>query len=273
MNVFFKYLLSTVCLCIVTASALAKDQQKTLLAIFAHPDDEGIVAPMLAKYASEGVNVRWVIITDGQFGVREHAKIPAGQALIDVRQKEAICASEQLGISAPTFLDYVDADLHKRENLHKLNIDLIALINDIKPDTIVTWGPDGGYGHADHRLVSSVLTGIIQQGGENMPDELLYAGVPSFQREGLKNIKTQFGHYIKQVWGVTDLDYLSYRIPFSAHDLTKTRNAFSCYQSQFTEDELTDIFNFMSQANGVTYLRPALLKSVQHNSVFSTAND
>lgn len=272
MKMLYRFLLSAVCLGALSVSAIAKDQQKMLLAIFAHPDDETTVAPLLAKYAREGVNVRWIIVTDGQYGVQEHAKIPAGPLLIETRRQESICASEQLGITTPIFLNYVDGELHKRSNLHQLKIDLTAQINELKPDTIVTWGPDGGYGHADHRLVSSVLSGIIQAGGENMPNELLYTGVPSFQREALKDIKTDFGHYIKQVWAVTDLDYLPYRIAYNAEDLTKTRNALTCHKSQFTEDVQNDIFRFMSLGNGMIYLRPALVKSVQRTNVFDTTD-
>jgi len=272
MKMLYRFLLSVVCLSALNASVMAKDQQKTLLAIFAHPDDETTVAPILARYAREGVNVRWIIVTDGQFGVQEHANIPAGPLLIETRKKESICTKEQLGISTPIFLNYVDGELHKRENLHQLKIELTAQINEIKPDTIVTWGPDGGYGHADHRLVSSVLSGIVQAGGKNMPDELLYTGVPSFQREGLKDIKTKFGHYVKQVWAVTDLDYLPYRIAYSADDLNKARNALACHKSQFTEADQKDIFNFMSLGNGITYLRPALVKSVQRDNIFATTD-
>jgi hypothetical protein len=53
---------------------------KVILAIFAHPDDEEWVAPVLAKYAEEGVSVYLVVATDGRFGVTPHAKIPAGDS-------------------------------------------------------------------------------------------------------------------------------------------------------------------------------------------------
>lgn len=49
---------------------------QTLVAIFAHPDDETLVAPALARYAREGVKVFLVIATDGRRGANAQARIP-----------------------------------------------------------------------------------------------------------------------------------------------------------------------------------------------------
>lgn len=58
---------------------------RTLVAVFAHPDDETHVAPMLARYAREGARVLLVIATDGRRGANRHAGIPAGDSLAKVR--------------------------------------------------------------------------------------------------------------------------------------------------------------------------------------------
>src|SRR5262249_10966635 len=50
----------------------------TLVAVVAHPDDETIVSPALARYAREGARVVVVVATDGRKGVAAHAHIPAG---------------------------------------------------------------------------------------------------------------------------------------------------------------------------------------------------
>ena len=41
---------------------------------------------------------------------------------------------------------------------------LEQVIRDVAPDAVLTWGPEGGYGHPDHRLVSAVVTQIVQTG-------------------------------------------------------------------------------------------------------------
>ena len=60
-------------------------QTRPVLAVFAHPDDERIVGPLIHRLTREGREVHLVIATDGSKGVREHAGIPAGTALADAR--------------------------------------------------------------------------------------------------------------------------------------------------------------------------------------------
>src|SRR5689334_18819617 len=81
---------------------------KILLAIFAHPDDEATVSPVLAKYASEDVKVYLAIATDGRLGYTEHAKIPKGDSLAAVRKIELQCAAEKLGINPPIMFGLED---------------------------------------------------------------------------------------------------------------------------------------------------------------------
>ncbi len=87
--------------CIAFISLSFKEQplpkQKIILAIFAHPDDEGAIGSMLAKYAKSH-KVYIVIATDGRHGVREHAGIPEGDSLAAVRKKEMDCSFKQLGV-------------------------------------------------------------------------------------------------------------------------------------------------------------------------------
>lgn len=63
-----------------------------LVAIFAHPDDEIVVGPMLSRYAREGADVRLVLATNGDRGTRI-TKIPAGEALGRARAQEAMCSA------------------------------------------------------------------------------------------------------------------------------------------------------------------------------------
>src|SRR5690349_5131831 len=95
-------------LLLLISCAASAQKGKTLLAVFAHPDDEQTVVPVLAKYASEGAQVYLIIATDGRFGVAPHAHIPAGDTLAAVRKEEAKCAAEKLGINPPIFIGLPD---------------------------------------------------------------------------------------------------------------------------------------------------------------------
>src|SRR5689334_7945055 len=69
-----------------------------VLAVFAHPDDERVIGPLLSKLARQGRETHLVIATDGSKGVRDFAHIPAGPQLAAARTKEANCAATRLGV-------------------------------------------------------------------------------------------------------------------------------------------------------------------------------
>ena len=81
----------------------AQGGSKTLVAVFAHADDEGGAAPILARYAREGAKVYLIIATDGAQG-GAHTSIPRGPELARVRSEEARCATDALGIHPPILL-------------------------------------------------------------------------------------------------------------------------------------------------------------------------
>src|SRR4029077_18340699 len=91
----------------VFPQVLAQGASRTLVAVFAHGDDEGAAAPILARYAREGVQVYLIIATDGAQG-GSHTSIPRGPELARVRSEEARCAADALGIHAPILLGFPD---------------------------------------------------------------------------------------------------------------------------------------------------------------------
>ncbi len=78
-----------------------------LMAIFAHPDDEGLVGPVLVRYAREGVKVILVTATDGRLGTNDFSGLPAGDSLAAIRREELKCAASTLGVEL-IHLDYYD---------------------------------------------------------------------------------------------------------------------------------------------------------------------
>ena len=76
---------------------------------------ETIIAPLLSRYAREGVRVHLAIATNGDKGVREHAEIPAGTALAQARAAELDCACQALGIQPPILLGLPDGGMGQRQ--------------------------------------------------------------------------------------------------------------------------------------------------------------
>src|SRR5258708_20541368 len=91
-------------------------QPKTILAVFAHPDDEIFVGPLLAHYARRGARIHLVIVTDGEKGGSPRAGVPAGPELARVRAAEARCSCQELGIEAPELLGFKDGELGRLRN-------------------------------------------------------------------------------------------------------------------------------------------------------------
>jgi LmbE family N-acetylglucosaminyl deacetylase len=234
-------------------SASPADAPRTLLAVFAHPDDETLVAPLLAAYARRGVRVQLAIVTDGEKGTQAHAAIPAGPELAKVRAEEARCSCRALGIEPPILLGFKDGELGKQSRppwapLAEVQAELAKLLERVRPDAVITFGPEGAYGHPDHRLVGAVVTQLVQAGADGAPARLFYPGLPKDrlpQREG------------GIPWSPTEPRFLTVRVPFEAADLAASRAALACHKSQFRAEELEPLTQFMAQVlGGRVYLRP-----------------
>jgi len=238
------------------ATSTIHKNEKTIMAFFAHADDELVVSPVLAKYAKEGVNVYLVIVTDGSKGVEAHAHIPAGDTLAHVRSEEAACAAATLGINPPILLNYEDNNLASRRNIYSLGGKIDSLLNKYRPDVDITWGPDGGYGHPDHRMVSNMVTEVFQSGISVPLKQLLYVG---FLRESLNSapkLKTVQANRFRENFHTTQKEFLTYRIPYDGEDLKVSRKSLGCYKSQFTPEVMDEIFTLLAQNKGTLYFRP-----------------
>jgi len=220
-----------------------------VVAIFAHPDDERVIGPLLSRLAREGRETHLVIATDGSKGTRDFAKIPAGAALASARTKEATCAANRLGVKQLHLLGLPDGGLAAFDELGKLRSALVSIIDSISPAAIITFGPEGGTGHPDHRLVGDVVTQIIQGDARYARVDLLYASLPAERlRTAPKASPT--------VNGMTEA-VLTVRVPFEDRDLAAGREEFACHKSQYTSAEMDSVNRYLAHAwNGAVWLRP-----------------
>ncbi len=233
----------------------AAQDRKTILAVFAHADDEITVSPLLSKLAREGNRVYLAIATDGRNGVTSFAGIPAGDSLAKKRKEEALCAASKLKIEPPVFIGLADGSLSRADVHPVLKKKLQEVFLSIKPDVILTWGPEGGYGHPDHRMVSNMVTEIFQEGCENCPARLFYAGFPAKAKKELP-LKTMEAMWLMQSFHFVKQQYLTYRIPFTEADLEAAKASYQCHQSQYRPDTIAEIFRITGLAGNITYLRP-----------------
>ena len=135
----------------------------TLLAIFAHPDDESFgPGGMLARYAAAGTHVHVIIATDGIAGSLEAGRqLDERVTLAQVRAAELSDAAIALGITTIWSLPFRDSGMrgspdnqHPQVLIQQPLASLIAEVRDymlrLQPHVVVTHDPFGGYGHPDH---------------------------------------------------------------------------------------------------------------------------
>jgi LmbE family N-acetylglucosaminyl deacetylase len=241
-------------LALTTAGACVRapgvgQSSRPLLAVFAHPDDERIIGPLLSRFGREGREVHLVIATDGSKGVRDHAGIPAGPQLADARKLESECAAKRLGVRQLHLLGLEDGGLASFPVLAQLRTELTGIIERVRPAAIITFGPEGGTGHPDHRLVGNVVTQIIQTDERHLTIDVLYASLPT---ERLRTAPPSN----PTVNGMAE-ELLTVRVPFSDQDLIAGQEAFACHRTQYTPTEMAAINKTLAHAwNGRVYLRP-----------------
>jgi N-acetyl-1-D-myo-inositol-2-amino-2-deoxy-alpha-D-glucopyranoside deacetylase len=196
-----------------------------LLFVHAHPDDETLTTGgTIAHYVARGADVHVVTCTLGEEGEvigERYAQLAVDKAdqLGGYRIGELTAALRALGIDEPQYLGgpghwrdsgmggtprrrqqrFVDADMHESVG------ELVAIIRQLRPHVVVTYDPDGGYGHPDHIQTHRVTTEAVAASGEDD-----YPGspwrVPKFywtvlatgaMDTGLKNLQDAPGQWIR----------------------------------------------------------------------------
>ncbi len=132
----------------------------------AHPDDESITTGgVMARYAAEGAQVTLVTCTRGEQGEivpPDLRHLGTGKALADVRVEELADAMRALGVTDHRFLGpYEDSGMigtpenDRATAFWNADLDeaaghLVRVIEEVRPQVVVTYDENGGYGHPDH---------------------------------------------------------------------------------------------------------------------------
>lgn len=157
-------------------------QTPRLLFVHAHPDDESINnGATIAHYSALGADVVVVTCTLGEEGEVigdqwAQLAVDAADQLGGYRIGELTTALRELGVDAPTFLggagrwrDSGMAGSEPRDGRRRFidSVDaeaigaLVAIIEDLRPHVVVTYDPNGGYGHPDHIRAHVVTTAAV----------------------------------------------------------------------------------------------------------------
>jgi LmbE family N-acetylglucosaminyl deacetylase len=227
------------------AGAQGQATTRTLVSVWAHPDDEMSVGPALARYAREGVQVHIIIATDGAQGA-SNTTVPRGPAIAKLRAEEARCSAQALGIEPPILLGFPDAALgsylEDRTLLFRLTERLHTELQRLRPDVLITWGPDGGSGHPDHRLVSAIVTQLARAGAPGVPPHVFHASIPA---DAIRAMNPDGG---APPFLTPQTSHFTTRVPFTEADLDATRRAMACHTTQFPEAAVERMTAVMREA-------------------------
>lgn len=175
-------------------------QSRSLLAVFAHPDDEAFGSGgALSRYASAGVRVTLVCATRGEVGEISDPALATPETLAIVREGELRAAARALGIQDVRFLDYRDSGMAGTPDndnpaafvnapAEQVIAQLVAIIREVQPQVVLTFDPNGGYGHPDHIAIHTHTVAAFhaaadrarypQAGAAWQPARLLYTVIP-----------------------------------------------------------------------------------------------
>jgi len=183
--------------------------KRTLLAVFAHPDDEAFgTGGTLARYAAGGTRVALVCATRGEAGQIADPGLATPETLGQVREAELRCAARTLGVEKVIFLDYRDSGMagtpENGERRAFVNVPakevvprLVGIIRRLRPQVVVTFEPNGGYGHPDHMAIHRHTVAAFHaaadparypdRGTAWQPERLFYTAIPRSQFLGMRD--------------------------------------------------------------------------------------
>ena len=132
------------------------------MCVLAHPDDESLgTGGALAQCASEGVATYLVTATRGERGrFGDGTQSPGPDIVGKTREAELLAAARELGVREVHLLDYPDGALDHVDTADAIQ-KIAGHIRRVKPQVVITFGPDGAYGHPDHVAICQLTTAAI----------------------------------------------------------------------------------------------------------------
>jgi len=206
------------------------DDRLTLMAVHAHPDDEAAsTGGVLHKCGKEGIRTVLVTCTGGEFGDGPGGLKPGQpghdpEAVKRTRMLELSDSCRALGISKLELLGYHDSGMEEWDlagtsgSFAGSDLDeevgrLAKLIEQYRPQVVVTYGEDGGYGHPDHIRTHQVTRGAVLATG--LPRKLYYTVFP-------KSLAARVLRQMKEMgidpWDLGEIDFDPEDPPFGVAD-------------------------------------------------------
>lgn len=161
----------------------------SILAVYAHPDDEQGISGSFAKYARQGIKTSIICATRGEVGEIAPEVDATPETLGKVRESEMRCAAAKIGLRHLYMFDYRDSGMagtpqnEDARSLHQANLldvgaRVTKIVREQKPQVMVTFDAWGGYGHPDHiQMHKAALLAFFVAGDKRAFPEQLKDGL------------------------------------------------------------------------------------------------
>jgi LmbE family N-acetylglucosaminyl deacetylase len=176
---------------------------RTILAVFAHPDDESLTCGgTLARLADAGARVVLLCASRGECGSVSDQSLIATSELGRVRSDELREAARTLGIADVLIYDHPDGDL-RWADVPQLHDEIVAAIRRYQPDGVITFAEDGLYWHLDHIGVHERTFTAVRSLGADAPP-LYYVTIPKGLMRDVVDAAVATGAAFENVsfWGI-----------------------------------------------------------------------
>jgi LmbE family N-acetylglucosaminyl deacetylase len=175
---------------------------RSLLAVFAHPDDESLACGgLLARCAQLGVRVSLLCATRGERGQGDDERLG------EIRARELEAAARVLGVTDILMLNNEDGMLPWAD-AEKFEGEIRDAILQLRPDVVITFGEDGLYWHPDHIAVHERTTAVVAVLGHQAP-ALYYVTIPPGRMRAVVDTvaaQNPVGNPPRFVLGIADAD-------------------------------------------------------------------
>jgi LmbE family N-acetylglucosaminyl deacetylase len=164
---------------------------KSILACFAHPDDEVGLGPLIARYVAEGVRATLICTTNGDVGTVDEKHLQGYSSIAELRLAELDCATKAIGFTEVVTFGYRDSGMMGSEDnqhtasmwqapLEEITQKVIEVMRRVQPQVVITFNAYGAYGHPDHIKINQATLEAFKrlQSEPEHPQKLYYTSIP-----------------------------------------------------------------------------------------------
>lgn len=202
----------------------------TILGVWAHPDDEAYLSGGLMAMARDvGSRVVCVTATRGELGTPDPDTWPPQRLAVERTGELARCL-EILGVTEHHWLGYRDGECPQVDPSEAV-ARLCELIEEVRPDSVLTFGPDGITGHPDHQTISAWTTKAFDHAAPSGA-RLLYSALTEPRVTRWRSVSDSLGVYLPGYPIVTPADRLAVDLELSSDTARRKVRALAAQTTQ-----------------------------------------